>query len=1304
MSADSPPSSPGLLAAVIADPGLGAVLAAAGRPTLRIEGPPALRPLVAAALAGAEGVPVALVVTATERESEDLAAALADLIGPDPIAVLPSWETLPHEKLSPRADTVGRRISVFRRLVGKDPGLRVVVAGVRSLIQPIAPGLGELEPIALRVGETHDFDGLLHRLVELAYARVDMVTGRGEFAVRGGIVDVFPPTADHPVRVEMWGDEVAELRGFQVADQRSIGPVQLLDAPPCRELLLTDEVRRRAARLAEEHRNNPSLTELLARLAEGIPSEGMESLIPVLCEGRLDLLTDLLPTGGHVLLVDPERIRRRAADLVRTGQEFLEASWLSAASGQVSTAASGQVGTAAGGQVGTAGAGAQAPIDLGSSAYRDLDEVAGHAAASGRPWWTLTPFGSDEAGAEAAGVGEAGAGAEAAGVGEAGAGAEAATSPLIRRETEPSEANEPADCGGVRGGVRGRGVRGDGVRGEGVRGGGGGQYGETVRPGLRAPASYKGELDRALADLRAHTTAGGAAVLLLTGAGTAQRAHEQLGEADVPARLVQGGLAGPPEPGLVTVTRGRLTDGFVAPGLGLVVLTESDLTGNRVSTGEVRKLASRRRNAVQLETLEPGDYVVHAQHGIGRFVEMRERTIGTGAQKATREYLVLEYASSKRGQPADRLFVPTDQLDDISRYVGGEAPTLNKMGGGDWAKTKSRARRAVRQIAAQLVQLYAARKSSPGHAFAPDTPWQRELEDAFPHTETPDQLSAINEVKRDMEQPVPMDRVISGDVGFGKTEIAVRAAFKAVQDGKQVAVLVPTTLLANQHLQTFTDRMRSFPVTVKGLSRFTDAGEAKQTIEGMAEGTVDVVVGTHRLLQTGIRWKDLGLVIVDEEQRFGVEHKEHITALRAHVDILAMSATPIPRTLEMSLAGIRELSTIATPPEERHPVLTYVGAFDSKQVGAAIRRELLRDGQVFYVHNRVSSIDRAAKTVRDLVPEARVAVAHGQMNEDLLERTVAGFWQREYDVLVCTTIVENGLDISNANTLIVERSENLGLSQLHQLRGRVGRGRERGYAYFLFPPETPLTETAHDRLATIAQHSELGSGTAVAMKDLEIRGAGNILGAEQSGHIAGVGFDLYVRLVGEAVQAFRAAGGAGAGAEEEPLADVRVELPVDAHVPHDYVPGERLRLEVYRKIAEAGDGDALAAIIEELTDRYGSPPEPVRNLIAVAAFRQTCRAAGVTEVAVSTGGTGGSIRLGPVELADSGQLRLKRLYPRATYKPASKLVTVPVPAQGGDGGSRRIGAASLRDTELLDWCARLLADLGGVPAAAQTLG
>ena len=1048
------------------------------------------------------------------------------------------------------------------------------------------------------------------RLVELAYTRVEMVTTRGEFAVRGGIVDVFPPTAEHPVRVEFWGDEVSELRSFGVADQRSVAPVDELLAPGCRELLLTEPVRDRARALAREHQNNPPLRELLEHLAEGIPAEGMESLLPALVGGEMELLTDLLPAGAPVLLADPERIRTRCADLVRTGEEFLEASWFAAASlpsranGTAASLPSRANGTAASStSAAGSGSGGAAPIDVGASAYRDLGSILAHATATDRPVLTLSPLrsGRDDA----------------------------------------------------------------------------------LAPAVHEVESYRGDIERAVIDLRAHVLAGGTAVLVVGGHGTAQRSLEQLREADVPAVGVDE-LVDVPAAGLVTVTCGRLTEGFTATASALAVLSEADITGNRAGMDDTRKLPSRRRNVVDLVTLKPGDHVVHSQHGIGRFVEMRQRTVGSGKEKATREYLVLEYASSKRGHPADRLFVPTDALDEVSRYVGGEVPTLNKLGGGDWARTKGRARKAVRQIAAQLVQLYAARQSAPGHAFSRDTPWQRELEDAFPYTETPDQLAAIDEVKADMERPAPMDRVISGDVGFGKTEIAVRATFKAVQDGKQVAVLVPTTLLATQHLGTFTERMRAFPVTVRGLSRFTDAAEARETIAGLADGTVDVVVGTHRLLQAGVRWKDLGLVVVDEEQRFGVEHKEHITALRTHVDVLTLSATPIPRTLEMSLAGIREMSTIATPPEDRHPTLTYVGAYDDKQVTAAIRRELLRDGQVFYVHNRVSTIDRAAKKIRDMVPEARVAVAHGQMNEDLLERTVAGFWHNEYDVLVCTTIVENGLDISNANTLVVERSDTLGLSQLHQLRGRVGRGRERGYAYFLFPPEHPLTETAHDRLATIAQHSELGAGAAVAMKDLEIRGAGNILGAEQSGHIAGVGFDLYIRLVGEAVAAFRQQAGAGEGDDAEALADVRVDLPIDAHVPYDYVTGERLRLEVYRKIAEAGDAAALEAIVEELGDRYGEPPTPVRNLLAVAAFRQTCRALGVGEVTVA----GNGIRLGPLDLPDSAQLRLRRLHPKATYKPAARAVLVPRPIAGG-----RIGGAPLRDVELLDWCVKLLRDL-----------
>ncbi len=1162
---------------------------------LQLVGPAAARPFVAAALA--RQTPL-LVVTATGHEADDLAAELRGVFG-DAAALFPSWETLPHERLSPGADTIGARMLVLRRLAHPDdsrlgPPLRVVVTTARSLLQPMAPGLGSIDPVMLAVGAEVAFEDVIARLVGLAYTRVDLVGRRGEFAVRGGILDIFPPTAEHPVRVEFFGDEVTEMRPFSVADQRSIPDLEIdtLVAVPCRELLLTEQVRARAAQLARDHpragtaRNTEAgaVVDMLAKLAEGIPVDGMEALESVLCPGEPALLTDQLAAGTPVLVCDPEKVRTRSADLIATGREFLEASWSVAAIG------------------------GDAPVDveqLGGSGFRELEDVRGRAVGTGHPWWTLSQL-SD---------------------------------------------------------------------------------GSAIELDLRAAPSARGQqrdIDAIFAMLRAHVSTGGPAAIVVPGTGTARRIVEQLAEADTAAAIVDTGAA--PKPGVVGVLTGPLHDGVVVPGANLVVITETDLTGNRVTGPEGRRLAAKRRNAVDPLALAAGDLVVHDQHGIGRFVEMVERTVGG----ARREYLVLEYASGRRGadKQTDKLFVPMDSLDQLSRYVGGQAPALSRLGGSDWAQTKTRARRAVREIAAELVALYAKRQAAPGYAFSPDTPWQAEMEDAFGFTETVDQLTAITEVKADMEKPVPMDRVICGDVGYGKTEIAVRAAFKAVQDGKQVAVLVPTTLLADQHLQTFTARMSGFPVRVKGLSRFTDPGESRAVLAGLADGGVDVVIGTHRLLQAGVSWKNLGLVIVDEEQRFGVEHKEHIKSLRTGVDVLTMSATPIPRTLEMSLAGIREMSTILTPPEDRYPVLTYVGPHDDKQVAAALRRELLRDGQVFYVHNRVSSIDAAAARVRGLVPEARVAVAHGQMPEERLEATVEGFWKREHDVLVCTTIIETGLDISNANTLIVERADTFGLSQLHQLRGRVGRSRERGYAYFLYSRDSPLTETAHDRLATIAQNNELGAGMAVALKDLEIRGAGNVLGIEQSGHVAGVGFDLYVRLVGEAVEAYKAAAdGQTVSTAEEP-GDVRIDLPVDAHLPPGYITGDRLRLEAYRRLAAAADEDAIAGVVDELTDRYGPLPEPARRLVAVARLRLLCRAAGVTEVNAA----GSSLRLAPLSLPDSAQLRLKRLYPGAHYRATTGTVQVPIPRSGAG-----VAAPRIRDLDLAQLVADLIAALDGRP-------
>jgi transcription-repair coupling factor (superfamily II helicase) len=1153
----------GLAEAVLADPTLAAAMADArggAVPALDLTGPASVRPFVVAGLVR-EGRSV-LAVTATAREAEDLVEALGDLVDPTLVAYYPSWETLPHERLSPRSDTVGRRLAVLRRL--SHPGtdatngpLKVVVAPVRSVLQPQVKGLGDLEPVELVPGDTAPLEDVVRRLAGAAYSRVDLVEKRGEFAVRGGIVDVFPPTEEHPLRVEFWGDDVEEIRTFAVADQRTLEKVERLWAPPCRELLLTDEVRARAAELGRAH---PQLLELTDKIAAGIAVEGMESLAPVLVD-EMELLVDLMPADTHVLVLDPERARSRAHDLVATSEE-----------------------------------------------YRTIADVREHALAQSKPWWTVSPFGIE-------------------------------TDPVV-------EPVETPDVDVIAGAVPSRSI------------------------GATAVDAYRGEMERAVADIDGWRRAGHRVVVLHTGHGPAQRMAEVLSEHDVPARVVDDiGAAADLTDSVVTITCGAIDHGFVDETNRLVILTGEDLSGQKASTRDMRKMPARRKRQIDPLELNAGDYVVHEQHGVGRFVEMKQREVGG----AVREYLVLEYGASKRGGPPDRLYVPADALDQVTRYVGGEQPSLDRLGGADWTKRKNKARKAVREIAAELIKLYAARQATQGYAFGPDTPWQRELEDAFPFQETPDQLTTVDEVKGDMMRTVPMDRLVCGDVGYGKTEIAVRAAFKAVQDGKQVAVLVPTTLLVTQHLSTFAERMSGFPVVLKPLSRFQTDAEAREVMAGMAEGSVDIVVGTHRLLNPDTRFKDLGLIIVDEEQRFGVEHKEQMKRLRTSVDVLSMSATPIPRTLEMAITGIREMSTITTPPEERHPVLTYVGAYEDRQIVAAVRRELLREGQVFYIHNRVSSIEKAAARIKELVPEARVATAHGQMGEHQLEQVMLDFWEKRFDVLVCTTIVESGLDVSNANTMVIERADTLGLSQLHQLRGRVGRSRERAYAYFLYPPEKPLTETAHERLATLAQHSDLGGGMAIAMKDLEIRGAGNLLGGEQSGHIADVGFDLYVRLVGEAVQEFR-------GDAEPELNEVRIELPVDAHLPHDYIPSERLRLEMYKRLAEVRSDEDVDLINEELLDRYGEPPQEVASLLIVARFRARARRAGIGEVTIA----GRNVRFAPVDLPESRVVRLNRMYPKSIVKAPVSTILVPRPQTAVVGGHPITGIA------LLEWARHVI--------------
>jgi len=1130
--------------------------------------PDVARAFLLAGIARASGRLV-VVTTATTADAEALAADVAAFLGPDSTACFPAWETLPHERLSPRSETVAGRLAVLHRLgaaggvrsggAGPRPdrsGLGLLTVPARAMMQPLAPGLDAVAPVRVGRGDRVELEELLEQLVGAGYRRTDMVERRGEVAVRGGLVDFFPPGEDHPVRVELWGDDVESIRSFAVASQRSLSELPSVEAWPCREVRLGEAERGRARQLATEVM---WAQDLLAQVAEGIDVEGVESLLPLLFDD-LPLLPAYLPDDALLVLVDPKRTLDRAEEVRRQADEAMQASWGSTAEG------------------GTA------PVE--GVSYRPLEEVLDGA---GRALLRLGPFDSGQAAA--------------------------------------------------------------------------------ARIDAHAIEPYRANITRVAADAR-ELVAGGSTVLLCTeGAGPAQRLVEVLREEGLAVPDLAAEPPAIPGPGVLVGTAPLLT-GFRLPSLRLALVAEGDLYGTRRQTREQARMPSSRRRAkhsggqLALEELQPGDIVVHAVHGIGRYVGMEHRSVG-GAE---RDYLVLAY------DQGDKLYLPSEQVELISRYVGGEHPKLSRLGSRDWDRQKARVRKKVREMAAELVRLYSARMASPGHAFGPDTPWQRELEDSFPFTETPDQLTAIEEIKADMESPVPMDRLLCGDVGYGKTEVAVRAAFKAVMDGKQVGVLVPTTLLAQQHLAVFSERFAPFPVKVAALSRFQSRQEQEEVVAGMADGTVDVVIGTHRLLSADARWSDLGLVVVDEEHRFGVGHKEHLKQLRTEVDVLTLTATPIPRTMEMAISGIRDMSVMETPPEERHPVLTFVGAYDQGTVTNAIRREMLREGQTFFVHNRVESIDRVAFQVRQAVPEARVGIAHGQMSEELLERVMLDFWDKAYDVLVCTTIIESGIDIPTANTLIVDRADTLGLAQLYQLRGRVGRARDRAYAYLLYPPERSITETSHQRLATVATHQDLGSGMAIAMKDLEIRGAGNLLGADQSGHVALVGYDMYMQLLAEAVAELR-------GRPIEQPKELKLEVPVDAHLPAAYVPRERLRLEAYRRLGGARVVEEVEALAAELADRYGPPPRPVLNLLQLAGVRAQATAVGLNEVVCF----GGRARLAPVDdLPESKQVRLDRLYPGAVWKQLERTLVVPLPPEG---------------TNLPSWLCELLTGVLGAPPA-----
>ncbi len=1108
-----------------------ALTRALGDPSGFVAVPEAARAVTIAGLAQLSDRRPLVVACPTGSDAGQLYDDLCQYMPAGDVVLFPAWETLPFERVSPSVETMGRRLEVLWRLRSSERCPAVVVAGVRALLQHLGPEATTIEPVQVRKGAVLDPDELLDELVRAGYRREELVEHRGEVARRGAIIDIYPSTADAPIRIDLWGDEVDRLTEFAVNDQRSTHDLAEALIFPARELVSTPDMQARAATLVA---TEPWGREQWERLAEGQLFDGMESWLPWLVDQPL-LITDVLPAAAKVALVEPRRMRDRANDLLAEEDDLARA--------------------------------------LASTWQRDaatpfprLHAEADRLLGAGQATWTISSV----------------------------------------PETPDSPMVQASGWGPVVG------------DGEGLAN----RLRDLLRDGYRVIVAADGEgsadrmakllLDRGLDFMVGHT-----------------------GEA-----LLQPG-------GHVAVA--PLHRGCTVAAAKLAVVAEADLTGRRRFHRAARP--RKRQGTGLFEDLKPGNYVVHYQHGVGQYQGMVKRTIG-GVE---RDYLLLAYKGG------DKLYVPSDQIDTLRQYVGGETPVLNRLGGADFAKAKSKVRSAVREIAQELVVLYQKRVNAAGHAFGQDTPWQHEMEQAFPYVETPDQRVAIDDIKSDMERAYPMDRLVCGDVGFGKTEVAVRAAFKAIQDGKQVAVLAPTTLLATQHGNTFADRFSGYPIRVEVLSRFLTTKEAKKVIEGLKTGEIDCVIGTHRLLQDGVVFKDLGLLVVDEEQRFGVQAKEAMKKLKHNVDVLTLSATPIPRTLEMSLVGIRDLSLLQTPPADRQPILTFVGGYDERVAVEAIRRELLREGQVFWVHNRVQTIDMAAARLRELVPEARIAIAHGQMDEGSLEQVVLDFWEGRFDVLVCTTIIESGIDMPTVNTLVVERADLLGLGQMHQLRGRVGRSGSRAYAYLFHPPEARLSEEAYERLRTIGEATELGSGFKIAMRDLEIRGAGNLLGEAQSGHIAAVGYDLYCQMVTEAVGEMK-------GEPQKEPSEVKLDVPTDAFLPTEYVPKEELRLEAYRRLAAVTSQAEVDDIRVEWEDRYGPVPAPADALLAVGSLRAECHRLGLRDVQI----VGSSARIGPLNLKASEELRLKRLSRDSLYKVDQQQVVLPV-KRGMDAATFLVG-------------------------------
>jgi transcription-repair coupling factor (superfamily II helicase) len=1091
----------------------------AGAPPLVLGVPDGAKAAVLAALAARAPGPV-LVVTAKADRALALAEELAVWLGDaERVVPFPDASTIPYERVAPDYEAAEARLRALRRLQTHRPGapVPVLVAAARAVAQrTIAPDALDTSSLALRVGARLPMRELLAALERLGYLMEPLVESPGQAARRGGIVDVFPPDADRPLRLELLGDRLDSLRTFDPATQRTTALLTEAVVGPAREAQL-DRARARALRdrldlSAVQHGLRPRFAEELEALGAGERTDP-GYFAPFLLTATV---FDHLPHNALVVLDEPSDIVALLDDLDAQAAEERAARE------------------------------AEGVIPRGLPLpHVPRAEVA--AAWDAAPRVVQLRRWAAAAGAE-------------------------------------TDAPEPAPLS---------------------------PPGTLVLP-FGPATTYGGRLRAVLNDVAALLRAGRRVVIV------SQQAARlaELFEAEGPAVGIAHAVAQPPPPGSLTLLQGALGQGWTLdlPDGPLALITDRELFGFTKQPRAVHR-AARGREAFLAE-LAPGDFVVHVEHGIARFAGMTRRTV----EHVEREYLELHYAEG------DRLFVPTDQVDRVSRWIGpsDHRPHITRLGSGDWARTKERVRRAVTDLARELLQLYAAREVLPGHAFAADTVWQQELEGAFPYVETPDQLGALAEIKADMERPRPMDRVVIGDVGYGKTELAVRAAFKAVMDGRQVAVLVPTTVLAQQHYQTFSERMSGFPVRVEVLSRFRSERDQQAIVADLRAGKIDVLIGTHRILQRDVTFKDLGLVVIDEEQRFGVAHKEQLKALRLGgpsddgaarppVDVLTLSATPIPRTLHMALSGIRDMSTLDTAPEERLPIRTYVLEYDERLIREAILRELDRGGQVYFVHNRVYNIEIIAERLRELVPEAEIAVGHGQMPEEMLEQVMVDFQRGAIDVLVCTTIIESGLDIPNVNTIIINQADRLGLAQLYQLRGRVGRGAHRAYAYLMYDRHHALSETAQKRLQAIFEATELGAGFQIALRDLEIRGAGNLLGAEQSGHIGAVGYELYQEMLADAVQRLRALQ-QGRPPPPPPPLPVAVDLPLSAHLPEPYIPDLNLRLSVYQRLSRLATPAAVEEAAAELADRFGPPPPVVRNLLDVVRVRVLARGAGLLSV------------------------------------------------------------------------------------------